>query len=278
MNSNVDFFADQSGKITDDEFFSRLLIRYPRKFGPFAEALFDLRMAAAGVPRCLARAAAADPHRLKVLIVGVEVATRPESMQRVRDTLPRSRHDVVFETKDVAGLGRFENLNILVSRHRLEEFDWLIITDDDIAVPTNFLDQFLFVLQHFGFKIGQPAHNLVSYATFKVTRRHWGTIARRTGFVEVGPLVALHRDTFEAMVPFPPGNMGWGRDVHWSYLAEKHGWAMGIVDALPIRHLRPIGIGYNSRTALSEAREFLNTHGSMARLDALRTVATYRTL
>ena len=35
----------------------------------------------------------------------------------------------------------------------------LIVTDDDVAVPPDFLNRFINLLEKFDFKVGQPAHN-----------------------------------------------------------------------------------------------------------------------
>ena len=38
------------------------------------------------------------------------------------------------------------------------------------------------------------------------------------------------------LLPFPELRFGWGLDLHWAALAGRHGWRLGIVDALPVRH------------------------------------------
>ena len=84
-----------------------------------------------------------------------------------------------------------------------------------------------------------------SHAAWRLTRRQWGSVVRETAFVEIGPLTALHRDTFSTLLPFPAVGMGWGFDAHWSWLAREHGWPIGIVDLFPIAHLiAPAASGY----------------------------------
>lgn len=279
MDDVDDFFSSYYGEVVNsDRLLNRLIKNYPRRVAPRLERLYDWRLALVGIPRRLQRAAARLPETRKILILGVEVPARPEFMERVRSTLPRSRHDVTFSTIDVGGRGRFENINMLLKRHNLVDISWLIVTDDDVALVSDFLDQFVFLLERFDFKIAQPAHNLVSNLTYEVTGRHWGTVARRTGFVELGPLVAFHRDTFSELLPFPEGGMGWGVDAHWALLAKQRGWRMGIVDALPLRHLRPVGGGYSRDNARALAREFLKAHGGLSRREALQTIESFRSL
>src|SRR5205814_2291856 len=86
--------------------------------------------------------------------LGVEVPSQPEFMAHVKGTLPISRHSVRFGVKPTEARPKFDNLNDLLVEHLKPDVDWLIITDDDIAIPPNFLDVFIFLLEHFEFKLG----------------------------------------------------------------------------------------------------------------------------
>ena len=66
-----------------------------------------------------------------------------------------------------------------------------------------------------------------SHAAWPVTRRRPGALARRTRFVEIGPVTALHRDAFPILLPFPDLQMGWGLDAHWSAAAAAAGSPSG---------------------------------------------------
>lgn len=273
------FFSGEFGLLClDAPYFSTLGLRYPRKLGPVLQRLYDLRLRITRAPAQIAAAAARAPSRQKILIVGVEVASRPAWMARVVQRLSASRHEITVATKDVDGTPRLANLNLLLASHEPMAFDWIIVVDDDVELPEGFTDNFIFLMDHFGFSIGQPAHNLVSHASYLINLRHWGTIARQTGYVEVGPLVALRRETFAALLPFPEIGMGWGVDVHWSYLAKRNGWRQGVVDALPIRHVNPVGASYNSGEARRQATEFVATHGGLPRREALRTIRSFKRL
>jgi hypothetical protein len=280
--ANNVFFNEYGVLDADKRLFSKLLRRYPRKIGSIFEIAFDLRLLATRMPSRIRQAAAFYPPTRRVLIIGVEVPSRPELMAHVRATLPVSRHNVAFFVRTMEkGRLKFDNLNDLLREHFTSDIDWLIITDDDIAIPANFLDCFIYLLERFKFKIGQPAHRLRSHATFIITRRHWGTVARRTNYVEIGPLVALHRETFADLIPFPPVGMGWGLDYHWALLAKKKGWRVGIIDALPIQHLRPVASGYGPHgfhSALCEGRRFLKAHGGLSQETAHKTVTALRSI
>jgi GT2 family glycosyltransferase len=223
----------------------------------------------------LRRAARREPPRRRVLAIGVE---RPGSlMPAERAELLASRHDVEVVTAPQGSLSKFENLNALLADHPLADRDWLLVVDDDVALPRGFLDAFLCAAERAGFRLAQPAHRLHSHAAWPVTRRRPGATARETTFVEIGPVTAFHRDTFDVLLPFPEGvRMGWGLDVHWAAVAREHGWPIGVVDATPIGHTQaPAASGYSRDAAVQEARAFLEGRPYVRR-DEVRTLAVHR--
>jgi hypothetical protein len=172
-----------------------------------------------------------------------------------------------------SGKGKFANLNDQLAAHELATFDWLLILDDDVTLPRGFLDVLVHEASTNDLRLAQPAHRLHSHAAWPVTRRH-GAATRRTTFVEIGPVTLFHRDTFATLLPFPDQlQMGWGLDCHWAAVAGAHGWALGVVDAVPIGHtVAPAGAGYSREAALQEARAFLATRPYVRR-DEVRTLA-----
>jgi hypothetical protein len=241
------------------------------------DALLDARRWATLEPLRLARAARHAPsRRLNVLALGVEREDRANLMDAARAELRRSRHDVELATCGVGGRGKFENLNALLAERALGERDWLLVLDDDVALPRGFLDAFLFLAERFELKLAQPAHRRRSHAAWRVTRRRGGSVARETQFVEIGPVCAFHRDTFAALLPYPRLQAGWGLDSHWAALAREHGWKIGVVDATPIRHvMRPIADSYRRADAVAEAQAFLAERPYVTAAEAQRTLATH---
>jgi hypothetical protein len=241
------------------------------------DALLDARRWATLEPLRLARAASrTPPRRLRVLAIGVEREDRLNLMDAARAELRRSRHDVEVGTCGIGGRGKFENLNALLAAHPLAGRDWLLVLDDDVALPRGFLDQFLFLAERFELKLAQPAHRRRSHAAWRVTRRRAGSVARETRFVEIGPLCAFHRDTFAALLPYPHLQAGWGLDAHWAAIARERGWKIGVVDATPVRHvLRPIADAYRRADAMAEAQAFLAGRPYVTAAEAQRTLATH---
>jgi hypothetical protein len=101
-------------------------------------------------------------------------------------------------------------------------------------------------------------------------------LARETRFVEIGPVTAVHRDAFEALLPFPDLRMGWGLDSRWSAVAAERGWPIGIVDATPVRHLRPVAGDYPRDAAIAEAEAFLDGRAYVTREQAGEVLAEHR--
>ncbi|HEY2141827.1 MAG TPA: glycosyltransferase [Solirubrobacteraceae bacterium] len=231
---------------------------------------------ASGQRMRLARAARRKPPTLRVLALGVERPERRALAAAMREELLRSRHRVELHTRPPGGRGKFENLNLLLDAHPPGECEWLVVIDDDVELPRGFLDRFLFLCERFSLQLAQPAHRLDSHAAWPVTRRHPGSVARETRFVEIGPITAFARSTFPLLLPFPELRMGWGLDLHWAALAREQGWRCGVIDAVSIRHrAAPAADAYSRQAAVAEARAFLAKRPYVSAEEAQRTLATH---
>jgi GT2 family glycosyltransferase len=162
----------------------------------------------------------------------------------------------------------------------LASYDWLLVIDDDVALPQGFLDRLLFLAERFQLDLAQPAHRARSHAAWRVTRRRAGVLARETPFVEIGPVTAFARTTFSTLLPFPDAlRMGWGLDLHWAALARERGWRCGVLDAVAIAHTAaPAADAYSRERAIAEARAFLATRPYLSAREAQLTLRTHRAL
>ena len=258
----TDFFTNSFGNI------QRARWRRYGKILCILDALCDARLF---LSRGRAREALAlAPQR--ILLAAVKVPGRERDLENVIQTLSRSgRHQVTVAIAPMGDRGKFDNINLALAGHDLTQFDWLLIVDDDIALPPDFLDLFVGFCQREGLQLAMPAHRFDSYKTFAVTERHWGSAVRMTGFVEIGPLTLLHSSLFSALIPFPSLRFGWGLDALWASEAKCHGWRLGVVDATPISHLRPVGQSYSGVPALEEGQRFLAARQiSMMRAEMFR--------
>jgi GT2 family glycosyltransferase len=229
--------------------------------------------------RAVRRAALTAPPRRRVLVAGVARPELASVTRAIRDELERSRHDVALHLDPgAAGLGKWANLRATLAAHPPDGADWLLIVDDDVVLPGGFLDAFLCTAERFDLALAQPAHAFASHAAWPVTRRRPGVLARRTRFVEIGPVTALRADAFPVLLPFPELAMGWGLDAHWSSAAAEAGLRLGVVDIMPIRHLRPIADSYPRAAAEEEAARFLANRPYVTRAEAAQTLDAWKAL
>jgi GT2 family glycosyltransferase len=215
--------------------------------------------------------------RRRVLVAAITRPQHAPTFERACAELRSSHHDVAIVARDAGELGKFENLAALLDEHPVNRCDWLLVIDDDVELPHEFLDRFLGLAERFELRLAQPAHRFHSHAAWRLTRRRAGALVRETAFVEIGPLTALHHDTFDDLLPFPALRMGWGLDAHWAALARERGWRMGIVDATPIAHrAEPVASAYSRAQALAEARAFLADRPYLPASDSQRTLRVHR--
>jgi GT2 family glycosyltransferase len=258
--STPDFLAGRSGTVGGRR--GRLRALADRALDVLAlPARARLRVLARRTPprRVLVLSIVRDRHRALVAAQGRE--------------LQRSRHDVTRLQAPPGDRGKFENLNTLLGAAAPGDADWLLILDDDVELPRHFLDDLIAAAEHLDLTLAQPAHRRHSHAAWTVTHRRPFALARRTAFVEIGPVTLIGRDAFAALLPFPPLRMGWGLDVHWSALARANGWREGVIDAVPVLHAAaPAASAYSRAEAEAEARAFLADRPYLPRDEANRTL------
>ena len=235
------------------------------------------------------RLAGKQPRR-RVLVASVY---RPGSL--LTEALPQlasDRHDVTLALGAVReaepalaastvaeglGGGKFANLNRVLEARAPLGFDWILAVDDDLVLPTRFLDRFVALCERFGLDLAQPAQTLRSHSAWRVTRRRPASLVRETRFVEIGPLTAFGRRAAAELLPFPELRFGWGLDLHWAALAKERGWRLGVVDATPVRHeSATVASAYPRAEAEAEAADFLASRPHLPALRAGEVVAVHR--
>ena len=282
-DASDDFLSGESGAVAGPR------LRVTRTLTDVAHSLAGV-VTLAG-PRLDRLAAGQAPRR--VLVLGVY---RPRS--RLARALPRlrsKRHEVrvalgatgddadpaLRDETALTGLtgGKFENLNLLLARAEPHGADWIVVADDDVELPHRFLDRFLALCERLELDLAQPAQTARSHAAWRVTRRRALSLARRTSYVEIGPVTAFSARAADELLPFPELRFGWGLDNHWSAVARERGWGLGVVDALPVRHeWQPVAASYRHDEAIAEARDFLAERPYVPAHEAQRTLATIRRL
>lgn len=237
-----------------------------RRIAPLFDMLFDGRIAPR--MRSLRKHASVMSIR-KVLVVSIEDPEHPTALDNIFASFKRSHHDVTTYAVPMGSRGKFENINLALQDFQLDQFDWIIVTDNDVQIPSDFLDVFLFVADALDLQIAQPAHRCLSYASFNFNYRRWNSLGRVTQYVEDGPITAFRRDVIPRVLPFPELRWGWATDLAWCAMAAQDEVPIGIVDCVPMEHLRPVAENYPVESAVCEARAFLAEHNIVPRREEL---------
>ena len=213
-----------------------------------------------------------------VLIVGIYLLDKPNYICQIKSELGKSSRWEVEQRwvglgtgpipEEIAGVTarkvippamKFSLLNQLLAETNIGAFEFVIVCDDDINFPENFLDRYLQLVMRYDFALAQPARTHDSFIDHPFVEQLDGLIARWTRFVEIGPLFSVHQRAFELIFPFDEASpMGWGYDFVWPQIIANAGLKVGIIDAVPIAHsLRKSVLYYQHEKARGELEEFL---------------------
>jgi hypothetical protein len=231
-----------------------------------------------------------------VLALGVYLADREHRAEEIARELARSR---VWEVEQRwAALGRspvppglvplttlrqerrqakFVLLNRLLAGVELDRYAFVVVCDDDISLPDGFLDEYLALVVRHDLALAQPARTHGSYIDHWIVEQLDGLTARRTRFVEIGPLFSMRRDAARLLTPFSEiSPMGWGYDFVWPVVLEEARLPMGIVDATPVAHdlRKPVTL-YDDRDAAIAMEAFLARRPHLSRDEAFVILEAY---
>jgi hypothetical protein len=174
---------------------------------------------------------------------------------------------------------RFALLNRLVAEVPAHSRrDGMVFVDDDIRFVVGDIPRLVATAARLSLDLYQPAHSAKSHANWAFVRRHALTCARRTDFVEQGPLIGLSARAQRSLLPFPEDlGMAWGVEVRWWSIAVRDRLVQGIVDAAVVEHLTGTAQEYDRGENELRLKDELR-RGGLADLGLLqRTSATART-
>ena len=233
-----------------------------------------------------------SPIRKRVLIVGVVLQDRKNHYKHISSELSKSKYHEVHQIWAVLKsdkklqlsdnvthvyfdefIPRSALINTMINKYSSGTYDYIIITDDDIRLPKNFLDQFLIRQELFDFSLAQPARTPTSLISHTITKQRRDLLARQTLFVEIGPLISIRNDVHDLILPLDEGSpMGWGLDYVWPSLLLDKKKKMGIIDSVPIAHtLRPTGKSYGYDKAKADMENYLSLNSHL-KVDESHTV------
>jgi hypothetical protein len=89
----------------------------------------------------------------------------------------------------------------------------------------------------------------------------------------------ISREAYRVLAPFPAEGMGWGLCLHWAAVAEREGWRLGVVDAVPVRHeSRPTASALDHGAARAAAERLLAAREHVTYIEAEQELARHRSL
>lgn len=225
--------------------------------------------------------------RPRILILGIYLTDRMNSASHIMEELSKSKLCEVtqkwvaigdsvpndcsrFTVNKISKTPKFEILNKLLFESDLLKFDFIIISDDDIYLPKNFLDAFVSRQIHCKFDLAQPARTKFSFVDHKFVVAKNFLLARETRFVEIGPIFSVAKSAYDVVFPFDMKSpMGWGYDLVWPIKFSEGGLRMGIVDSTPISHsMRARGDAYSSEFELKRMSAYLGENKHIAAREA----------
>lgn len=151
---------------------------------------------------------------------------------------------------------KFAGLADFVAKHAslIARYEFVWFPDDDLLASARTISEFFAVCRRARLAVAQPALTPSSPHTWPITLQRCEGDLRVTNFVEVmAPCFQVAQ--FHHFAPtFALSDSGWGLEWVWADVAARQsGLRMGIVDATPIRHTRPVGAG--SRGAVTPPAE-----------------------
>jgi hypothetical protein len=211
--------------------------------------------------------------RPSVLVLGVYLADKPNCIEHIVSLLDSTEsYRVVQRWISIGEISssrrvqevtlwhqpdrafKFPLINRLLTQEPLGDYEYLIVIDDDVQLPENFLRHFLAAQTSLDFRVAQPARTANSYVDHPIVVQQAEIFARQTQWVEVGPVVSIHRSVFDVLLPFDERSpMGWGYENVWAYELWTRGLKMGIIDAFPVEHSLRLPHAYYSWTEADAA-------------------------
>ncbi len=167
-----------------------------------------------------------------------EVPDKRVALWALDESHPQLQHLTV----GVGGGNRFVLLNRLTAWLSLPDDSWVVVADDDVRFLRGSLPETVLVADAAGFDIAAPSNARWSFVNWDVCRHRVGAIARRTTFVDQGPLLVISAAARSRVLPFREDiGMGWGVEATW----RSAGLSLGVVDATTMLHIRPAGGSYD---------------------------------
>jgi hypothetical protein len=235
------------------------------------------------------------PWPWRILALGVYLIDQPNTVEHISQQLRADDHieldlrwialgssnskdlhpETVIQIKEKRP--KFDILNEIMACLSLDYYDYIMTIDDDVTLPIGFCSSVISISERHCFDLFQPARTYTSTRDHLLTLQRPWLEARRTLFVEIGPVFCFRGDFATNLVPFDGlSPMGYGYEFVWAERAQREGWRLGIIDATPMDHsMRPQASQYDNREAMQAGRALLEARPHLSRQEARVTLERF---
>ena len=120
-------------------------------------------------------------------------------------------------------------------------YDRIWLPDDDLAATPDAVSRLFAACREHELALAQPSLSHDSYISHAITVHNPRYTLRWTNFIELMAPV-LSRDLLARVLPtFDANQSGWWLDYLWQMYLDRPRLDAGIVDAVQVRHTRPVG-------------------------------------
>jgi hypothetical protein len=123
----------------------------------------------------------------------------------------------------------------------LGRYDYIWLPDDDIAATKEDVNTIFEMMQHYELEVAQPALTRDSYFTHFVCMQCPGFTLRYSNFVEIMVPCVTSGLLAKVLDDFRESESGFGMDTIWTRLSDDPRKKAAILDAVAVRHTRPVG-------------------------------------
>ena len=123
----------------------------------------------------------------------------------------------------------------------LSRYEYIWLPDDDIAARKKDINATFEMMRQHNLEVAQPALTRDSYFTHFLCMQCPGFTLRYSNFVEIMVPCVSARLLSQALEDFRLSESGFGMDFIWTRLSENPRYKAAILDAVSVRHTRPVG-------------------------------------
>lgn len=146
--------------------------------------------------------------------------------------------------------GKWDGIyKLFAESHLLSRYEYIWLPDDDIAASTEDVNALFELMRRYKLEVAQPALTRDSYFTHFVCMQCPGFTLRYSNFVEIMVPCVTSRLLEAVLDDLRASESGFGMDFIWTRLCGDPRYKAAILDAVTVRHTRPVGTVLRSKMA-----------------------------